>query len=94
MWKPIPYTNPIGYIELTQDGYGSTTDNPEDSGGLTVGAQVAVLRYNGETGTVIKVQGTVMAVDQVRAEFAVTGPQTDQEDLLREGTPVYLEPPD
>ena len=47
-----------------------------------------------ETGTVINVQGTVRAVEQARAEFSVTGPCADQEDLLREGAPVYLEPAD
>jgi hypothetical protein len=55
---------------------------------------VAVLRYSVETGAVVKVQGTVTSVDQAGARFAVTGSQTDQEDLLREGAPVYLEPAD
>ena len=78
--RPAPYANPIGHIrQLTQEGRCFTIDNPEDYGGLTVGAQVAALRYSGETGAVVKVQGTVTAVDQARAKFSITGPQADQE---------------
>ena len=44
--------------------------------------------------TLVKVQGTVTAVDQAGAKFAVTGPWANQEDLLWEGAPVYLEPAD
>ena len=47
-----------------------------------------------ETGAVVKAQGTVTAVDQAGARLAVTGPWANQEDLRREGTPVYLEPAD
>ena len=43
-----------------------------------------------ETGAVVKVQGTITTVDQARARFALT--QAGQENLLREGAPVYLEP--
>ena len=61
---PIPYVNPIGHIDqLTQEGFGFTIDNPESSGCLTAGARVAALRYSVETGAVVKVQGTVTAVD-------------------------------
>ena len=92
---PVPYVNPIGHIDqITQDGSRFTFDNPEDSGGLTAGTRVAVLRYSVETGAVVKQQGTVTAVDQAGARFAVTGPWANQEDLLREGAPVYLEPAD
>ena len=87
--------NPIGYIDqITQEGSRFTIDRPEGSGGLTAGTRVAVLRYSVETGAVVKVQGTVTAVDQARTRFAVTGPWANQEDLLREGAPVYLEPDD
>ena len=55
---------------------------------------MAVLRHSVETGTVINVQGTVNAVDLALAWSTVTGPWTNQEDLRREGTPVYLEPAD
>ena len=55
---------------------------------------MAVLRHSVETGTVVKAQGTVTAVDQAGAKSAVTGPWTNQEDMLREGAPVYLEPAD
>ena len=92
---PVPYVNPIGHIDqITQDRFGFTFDNPEDSRALTVGTQVTALRYSVETGAVVKVQGTVTAVDQAGAKFAGTGPQAGQEDLLREGTLVYLEPAD
>ena len=47
-----------------------------------------------ETGAVVKVQGTITTVDQARAKFAVTGPWANQEGLLRQGAPVYLEPDD
>ena len=91
--RPAPYANPIGHVDqITQDGFRFTIANPEDSGCMTAGARVAVLRYSRETGAVVKVQGTVTAVDQAGAKFAVTGP--DQEDLLREGAPVHLEPAD
>ena len=53
-----------------------------------------VLRHSVETGAVVKVQGTVTAVAQAWARFAVTGPWANQDDLLREGAPVYLEPAD
>ena len=58
--RPVPYVNPIGYIDqLTQEGSGFTFDNPEGFDALTVGARVAVLRHCVETGAVVKVQGTV-----------------------------------
>ena len=41
---------------------------------MTAGARVAALRHSVETGAVVKVQGTVTAVDQAGARFAVTGP--------------------
>ena len=54
--KPAPYANPIGHIgQITQERSGFAFDNPEDSGGLTAGARVAVLRRSVETGTVVKV---------------------------------------
>ena len=92
---PVPYANPIGHIDqITQEGYLFAFDNQEDYGALTVGARVAVLRYSRETGAIVKVEGTITAVDHAGARFAVTGSQTGQEDLLREGAPVYLEPAD
>ena len=45
---------------------------------------MAVLRHSVETGAVVKVQGTVTAVDQAGARFAVTGPWANQEDLLKD----------
>ena len=39
-------------------------------------------------------QETVTAVDQAGAKSAVTGPWANQEELLREGAPVYLKPAD
>ena len=45
--RPLPYVSPIGYVDqLTQEGSGFTFDNPEGFDALTVGAQVAVLRYS------------------------------------------------
>ena len=83
--KPAPYANPIDQIDpITQDGSRFITDNPEDSGGLTAGARAAVLRHSVETGAVVKVQGTVTAVDQAGAKSAVTGPWANQEDLLKD----------
>ena len=93
--RPAPYANPIGQVDqITQEGSGFTFDNLEGFDALTAGARVAVLRHSVETGAVVKVQGTVTAVDQARAKSAVTGPWANQEDLLREGAPVYLEPAD
>ena len=86
-----PNLHEIGHIDqITQEGRCFTIDNPEDYGGLTGGAQVAVLRYSGETGAVVKQQGTITAVDHDGDRFAVTGLQADQEDLLQEGMSVYL----
>jgi hypothetical protein len=86
--ETAPYANPTGRIDwitqITQDGSRFIIDNPEDSGGLTAGARVAVLRHSVETGAVVKVQGTVTAVDQAGARFAVTGPWANQEDLLKD----------
>ena len=83
--RPAPYANPIGHIDqITQDGSRFIIDNPEDSGGLTAGARAAALRHSVETGAVVKVQGTVTAVDQAGAKSAVTGPWANQEDLLKE----------
>ena len=86
--RPAPYANPIGHIDqitqITQEGSGFTIANPEDSGGLTAGARAAVLGHSVETGAVVRVQGTVTAVDQARARFAVTGPWANQEDLLKD----------
>ena len=45
---------------------------------------MAALRHFVETGAVVKVQGTVTAVDQAGARFAVTGPWANQEDLLKD----------
>ena len=96
--RPAPYANPVGHVDqitqITQEASGFTFDNPEGFDALTAGARVAVLRHSVETGAVVKVQGTVTAVDQARAKSAVTGPWANQEDLLREGAPVYLEPAD
>ena len=43
-----------------------------------------MLRHSVETGAVVKVQGTVTAVDQAGAKSAVTGPWANQEDLLKD----------
>ena len=43
-----------------------------------------MLRHCVETGVVVKVQGTVTAVDQAGAKSAVTGPWANQEDLLKD----------
>ena len=45
---------------------------------------MAVLRHSVETGAVVKVQGTITAVDQAGAKSAVTGPWANQEDLLKD----------
>ena len=86
--ETAPYANPTGRIDwitqITQDGSRFIIDNPEDSGGLTAGARVAVLRHSVETGAVVKVQGTVTAVDQAGVKSAVTGPWANQEDLLKD----------
>ena len=86
--RPAPYANPVGHLDwitqITQDGSGFTIANPEDSGGLTAGARAAALRHCVETGAVVKVQGTVTAVDQAGAKSAVTGPWANQEDLLKD----------
>ena len=52
--------------------------------------QVTVLHLNVETGAVVKIHGNITAVGQARARFSVTGSQDNQEDLLPEGAPVYL----
>ena len=70
--------------------FGFTIDNPEDSGSLTVGTQVMIIHHSRETDTLIKVQGTITAVDQARAEFALT--QTDQEDMLLREPPISGNP--
>ena len=84
----------IGSPRSPRTGPASSSTNPEDSGYLTAGARAAALRHSVETGAVVKVQGTVTAVNQAGAKFAVTGPSANQEDLRREGAPVYLGPAD
>ena len=93
--RPAPYVNPIGHIDqITQDGSHFTISQP---GGLRrpdrrrPGGGAVLLQGDRHD---LKVQGTVTAVDQAGAKSAVTGPWANQEDLRREGTPVYLEPAD
>ena len=43
-----------------------------------------MLRHSVETGAVVRVQGTVTAVDQAGAKSAVTGAWANQEDLLKD----------
>ena len=94
--KPVPYANPVGHIDqLTQDGFSFTISQP---GGLRrpdrrrPGGGAAPLR-----GDRRHRQG---AGNRDRRgpgrgqRFAVTGPWANQEDLLREGAPVHLEPAD
>ena len=57
---------------IDQDAFAFNIANPEDYDSLTVGTQVTMLHHSRETGTLIKVQGTITAVDQARAEFALT----------------------
>ena len=76
---------------IDQDAFAFTIHNPEDSGSLTVGTQVTMFHYSKKARTVVKVQGTITAVDQARAEFALTQ-ATRRTCCSGEGTPVYLEP--
>ena len=86
--ETAPYANPTGRIDwitqIAQEGSRFIIDNPEDSGGLTAGARAAALGHSVETGAVVKVQGTVTAVDQAGAKSAVTGPWANQEELLKD----------
>ena len=76
--ETAPYANPTGRIDwitqITQEGSRFIIDNPEDSGGLTAGARAAALRHCVETGAVVKVQGTVTAVDQPGSSPPSPGP--------------------
>ena len=86
--ETAPYANPTGRIDwitqITQEGSRFIIDNPEGSGGQAAGARAASLRHCVETGAVVKVQGTVTAVDQARAKSAVPGPWANREDLLKD----------
>ena len=91
-----PYIAPFGFIErLTEDGAIFTLSNPEDSLSLRSNTPVTVWRYSPELLALAKMRGLISAVGYVTATFRTVEFQIDprwpeDEEILRERTPVYL----
>ena len=91
-----PYIAPFGFIErLTEDGAIFTLSNPEDSLSLRSNTPVTVWRYFPEQLALAKMRGRISAVGYVTATFRTVEFQIDprcpeDEEILRERTPVYL----
>ena len=91
-----PYIAPLGFIErLTEDGATFTLANPKGSVGLQHGTSVTVWRYSPEQLALAKIRGVVSAVGYIEATFRIIEYRTDarwpdNEQLMREKTPVYL----
>ena len=91
-----PYISPIGFIkQITDDGAAFTLSNAEDSANLSPGTPVTVWRYSPEHLALAKIRGLITAVGYVTATFraveSAIGPRwPEQEQILREKSPVYL----
>ncbi len=91
-----PYIAPFGFIErLTDDGATFTLSNPKDSLGLLPNTPITVWRYSPEQLALAKIRGLISAVGYVTATFTTAEFQIDprwpeNEEILREKSPVYL----
>ena len=91
-----PYIMPLGFIDRTTgEGTIFLLTNPEDSLELKLGAPVTVWRYSPEQLALAKIRGLITAVRYVTAIFrtveSVIDPRwPEEEEILREKTPVYL----
>ena len=90
------YVVPIGYIER-QTGEGATfiLNNAEDSKSLRTNSPATVWRYSPEHLALAKIRGLISAVGYVTATFRTVESVIDarwpeEEEILRERTPVYL----
>ena len=91
-----PYIAPLGFIkQLTDDGATFTLSNPEDSLNLLPNTPISVWRYSAEQLALAKIRGVVSTVGYVTAAFKAIESHIDprwpeDEEILREKTPVYL----
>ena len=91
-----PYINPIGFIDRTTDNRTIfLLNNPEDSRGLKLDAPVTVWRYSPDQLALAKIRGVISTVGYVTATFRIVESAIDprwpeDEEVLRERTPVYL----
>ena len=91
-----PYIMPLGFIDRpTEDGAILTLSNPEDSLSLRSDTPVTVWRYSPEQLALAKMRGLISAVGYVTATFRTVEFQIDprwpeDEEILRQRTPVYL----
>ena len=91
-----PYIMPLGFIErTTEKGTIFLLTNPENSLGLKLNTPVTVWRYSPEQLALAKIRGLISAVGYVTATFGTIESVLDarwpeEEEILREKTPVYL----
>ena len=89
-----PYIMPLGFIDrTTEDGAIIMLTNPQDS--LRTDTPVTVWRYSPEQLALAKMRGLISTVGYVTATFRTVELQVDprwpeDEEILRERTPVYL----
>ena len=89
-----PYIMPLGFIDRpTGDGAIIMLTNPQDS--LRTDTPITVWRYSPEQLALAKMRGRISAVGYVTATFRTVEFQIDprwpeDEEILRERTPVYL----
>ena len=91
-----PYIMPLGFIDqATGNGAIFLLNSPKESAELKPGTPVAVWRYSPEQLALAKIRGLVSAVGYVTATFRTVESVIDarwpeEEETLREKTPVYL----
>ena len=91
-----PYINPLGFIDRpTQDGATFILTNPQDS--LSFGAEtpITVWRYSPDHLAIAKTRGIITELGYATATFRTVEFQIDprwpeDEEILRQRTPVYL----
>ena len=90
------YIAPFGFIkQATEDGAIFILSNAQDSANLSPGTPVTVWRYSPEQLALAKIRGLITAVGYVTATFrtvesAIDHRWPEQEQILREKSPVYL----
>ena len=91
-----PYINPLGFIDQrTRRGVRFMLTNPDDSRTLEVGTSVTLSQPSNDGLALAKIRGEIVAVGYVTATFTIAeaildANWTQNEETIREKTPVYL----